>query len=267
MSVNRQICRVIESEAVNRKILIELNGKLLKTEKILGLDFRPGDYACFQTYDNSEKSLVVALNPDELLAVRLKKETDDEDYQNDIVSPISQIIPHDQNVFIEKQFGLKISDFSRSLNKDLIKDPFIINRLKVVFENVIDEQELDKGIKDIFPIIAIQSGVEFEEMKKEVYKKADEVLCRKLVNVQTNRDVHKYLMERIDRITNEKDHDEFFKSLGYYLDRLRKIQKEKSLSSSNMGVIFYPIYSHYLKRFKREGIDNWIQLRANNNAI
>ena len=104
-------------------------------------------------------------------------------------------------------------------------------------------------------------------MKKEVYKKADEVLCRKLVNVQTNRDVHKYLMERIDRITNEKDHDEFFKSLGYYLDRLRKIQKEKSLSSSNMGVIFYPIYSHYLKRFKREGIDNWIQLRANNNAI
>ena len=71
-----------------------------------------------------------------------------------------------------------------------------------------------------------------------------------------------YLMEKIDRISNETEHKEFFKSLGYYLSRLKKIQMEKKFSSSKMGVIFYPIYSYYVKRFKKETIDSWIELSS-----
>lgn len=263
MSAVRQVCRVIESSPLNRKILVELNGKLIKTEKLLGLDFRSGDYACFQTYVGSERSLVVALNPNELEDFKANGQVKiEESVPLDFMATLNEIIPPDEDIVIEKFFGFKSSDFSISLNKDLIKDPFIIDRIKTIFEGVATEEEMDNSLRDIFPVIAVQTNEEFQALKDKVFKKADEMLCRKMVNAQTNREVHKFLMNRIDNIDSEKEHIEFFKSLGYYLERLKKIQKENSFSSSKMGVIFYPIYSHYNKKFNRETFDNWIQLKV-----
>lgn len=262
MSVSSQICRVVESEPSSRKILIELNGKLLKTEKLLGIDLRPGDYACFQTYMGSDKSLVVALNPEELAEIKRKKELENKDGgQRKNLSALDKALATEDEIVEDKLFGINFKEVADDLNKDRIHDPMILEKINSVFESSIEE-EVDQNIRDVFPIIAVQTTEEFLELKKKIYQKADEMLSRKMVNVQTNREVHQYLMDKIDRITNETEHKEFFKSLGYYLSRLKKIQLEKNFSSSKMGVIFYPIYSYYVQRFKKDTMDNWIELRA-----
>lgn len=269
MASDRQICRVIESEPTTRKILVELHGKLIRTEKILGIDFRPGDYACIQTSSGSERSLVVALNPSEL--VELKRRGINQP-KTDMLEAIlngtnheevmiENDVPPTETVIIENYFGLNVKDFSNILNKDMIKDPNIMAKIKLIFEGKLDSKN-EKNIREVFPVVAIQDSSEYAEMKKKICSKADEVLIKRLVNIQTNREVHEYLLERIDRITNDADQQEFFKSLSFYLDRLRDIQKEKNFSSNKMGVIFYPIYRHYVRKFNRETIDQWIQLKA-----
>jgi hypothetical protein len=262
MSVSSQVCRVVESEPTSRKILIELNGKLVKTEKLLGIDLRPGDFACYQTYNESNKTLVVALHPDEIseLKKRNKSYINEGVPENQFVTLENAIASDDGNA-VEKIFGIDFKNISKALDKDRIKDPLILEKINAIFESIVEEVA-DKNIRDVFPVVAIQTSEEFFELKNKIYQKADEMLCRKLVNSQTNREVHQYLMDKIDRITNESEHKDFFKSLGYYLSRLKKIQVEKNLSSSKMGVIFYPIYSYYVQRFKKETIDSWIDLRV-----
>jgi len=261
MTVSSQVCRVVESEPTSRKILIELNGKLVKAEKLLGIDFRPGDFACYQTYDGSNKSLVVALHPNEISELKKRNQSSKEEVSavNQSDSLVNEVATDDAN--IDKIFGVNYKNLSKALDKERIKDPLILEKINIIFESIVEE-EADKNIRDVFPVIAVQTSEEFLELKNKIYQKADEMLCRKLVNAQTNREVHQYLMDKIDRISNEKEHKEFFNSLGYYLSRLKKIQLERNLSSSKMGVIFYPIYSYYVQRFKKETIDNWISLRV-----
>lgn len=267
MSVTRQICRVIESDASSRKITVELNGNLIKTEKILGLDFRIGDFACLQSYVGSNKSLVVPLNSDEVYDLKNKKEATSKKNLAGEYIPLGRIIPADEDIKVENYLGLDLVSISKKLSNDLAEDPFILERLQTIFDMNAPVEKLDSSLRDVFPLVAVQTNEEFQELKKNVYKKADEMLCRKLIYEQSNREVHEYLMDKIDNITSENEHTDFFKSLGYYLERLRNIQAEKGFSSSKMGVVFYPIYSHYVKRFNSYQIEKWIQLKSNNSLV
>lgn len=264
MSETRQICTIKKIEASMGKITIEVDGKIMEAEQGVGANFQIGDHACLLTSMESNIGLVVALNAKESLEVKKKYESKAEEKTSiNKLDPQNQVIPPDHQLEVEKFLDSKNIKDLIDLNREYINEPLVMDKVNKIFESV-DEKEVEFCLRDIFPFVAIQTSKEHQDLKIKIFKKADVILSKKMVTDLTNREVHQYLSEKIDKISNKEEHDDFFRSLGFYLVRLKKIQMEKALSSKEMGAIFYPVYSHYIKKFKKEIIDDWIQVNSKN---
>ncbi len=270
MALNsRQICKIIKSDSTSRKIVVEVDGKVITTEKVIGLDFRPGDYACFQLFAGSGKSLVVALGPEEIKKIKglkveehgLDKRALDEEKGLSFPEPDTGFVPLDEEIFNQELADERKRSF---LDPDLITSPKVINRLRVLFEDYVEENEEEDCLKDIFPVVAVQNDPQYKPLQDSLFEKADQIILRKLVKEQSNRDVLHYFDDLVRNISSEEDHKKFFDSLGFYLNRLRKIQQQKRWSSEKMGVIFHPIYLSYIKKFKRDRMEEWIKTKSVN---
>ncbi|PCJ57037.1 MAG: hypothetical protein COA79_17050 [Planctomycetota bacterium] len=264
---SRQICKVINSDSKNRKITIDVEGKILKVEKIIGLDFRPGDFACYQTFDGFKKSLVVALNPEEIETIKNDVEDnsldqDSQDAMSLLEDDFSQsntdrgVVPLDEEIFNSQ---LEEERNRKSLIQGDINDQDAVELIGSLFDGDLSVKEEASTVRKLFPMVATQHSQMDSEAKKNFFQKADDVIIRKLINEQSNREVHDFLSGMINRIDDEKGHDDFFRNLSFYLDRLKKMQRKKHLSSKKMGVIFYPVYIYYVRKFTREKIDDWIE--------
>ncbi|PCJ59761.1 MAG: hypothetical protein COA79_10170 [Planctomycetota bacterium] len=235
---DQRICKVVTSQTLDKKALIELEGEFIEVNKIMGFSFVNGEYALLKTFKGSEESLVVAMSRteqlhyhDEIKAIKEKRRLAD---RRERLS--TRIIP---------------------INAD-ISDEHISEKIKFLFQPDLTSNQFNEALVEVFSVVAAQENESYDKLKEQLYEKADTAINRNIILNKSFREAHDFMTIMVSRIKTKADHLQFFRAVNFFLKRLNLRIKEGKTNAEKVSAIFEPIYESYVESFGSNFLDLWV---------